>query len=230
MTNPAAIASAPTPPQSHQGAHFALPHLGYDYGELEPVMSEATLRTHYGKHHAKYVENVNRLLDEQCKPIHFLEDVIRDAAHHDETGLFNNAAQAWNHGFFWESMAVHPTPIGGLLAGAVTSAFSNLDTMRSRFIAEGTGHFASGWVWLVAKGSTLSVISTHDAATALTGDGLTPLLVCDLWEHAYYLDYRQDRAAWLAAWWDQLANWSFAERQYGAALGRVESWRYPVGA
>src|SRR3546814_933413 len=153
MTDAATI--APTPPQIQQGARFVLPPLPYGYTELEPLLSETTLRTHHGKHHAKYVENVNRLLDEEGKPIQVLEDVICESVDRKATGLFNNAAQAWNHGFFWESMTPRPAPIGGLLAGGVTSAFGNLDTLRSRFIAEGTGHFASGWVWLVAKGSTL---------------------------------------------------------------------------
>jgi Fe-Mn family superoxide dismutase len=214
-------------PASPTHAAIALPPLPYGYTELQPVLSEATMRTHHDKHHARYVETLNRLLSEGSSPVRSLEDIVRDAAGSGPSGRFNNAAQAWNHGFFWESMTPRPTSIGGMLTGAVME-FGGFDTLRTRFIAEGTTHFASGWVWLVAKGPTLSVISTHDAGTVLTEAGLTPLLVCDLWEHAYYLDYRQDRAVWLAAWWDKLANWVFAQRQYGAALGQDGGWRYPT--
>jgi len=211
----------------NSSTRFLLPPLPYGYADLEPVMSEATLRTHHGKHHARYVEAVNRILDAEGRPIHLLADVVRDADHRRAAALFNNAAQAWNHGFFWDSMASMPSSPQGLLAGAIETDFGDLDTLKTRFIAEGTGHFGSGWIWLIAHGPALSVISTHDAATPLTIDGATPLLVCDLWEHAYYLDYRQDRAAWLAAWWDRLANWQHADRQYAAALGRGARWHYP---
>jgi len=206
---------------------IALPPLPYGYSELEPVLSEATLHTHHDKHHARYVETLNRLLGEVASEEHCLEDIIREAADHQLSTLFNNAAQAWNHGFFWESMTARATNVDGPLTGAILE-FGGVDALRSRFIAEGAAHFASGWVWLVAKGAGLSVISTHDAGTVLTEPGLTPLLVCDLWEHAYYLDYRQDRAGWIAAWWDKLANWSFAQRQYGAALRRERGWKYPL--
>jgi superoxide dismutase, Fe-Mn family len=230
MTNSVLTATAQPETQAPEAKGFVLPPLPYGYTELAPVLSETTLRTHHDKHHAKYVETVNRLLEEQGRPIHFLEDVIGDADHRGSAALFNNAAQAWNHGFFWESMTAHAAPIEELLAGAIMTEFGNIDTLRSRFIAEGTGHFASGWVWLVANGAALSVISTHDAGSVVTNPHCTPLLVCDLWEHAYYLDYRQDRAGWLAAWWDGLANWNFAERQYAAALGRNAAWRYPAAA
>ncbi len=215
---------------SRTGSQFRLPPLPYGYADLEPVMSEATLRTHHDKHHARYVELVNAILAAEDRPIHDLADVVRDAAHRKAVALFNNAAQAWNHGFFWDSMAPGRSRPEGLLAGAIETDFGDIDALKIRFIAEGTSHFGSGWVWLVARGPALSVISTHDAATPLTIDGVTPLLVCDLWEHAYYLDYRQDRAAWLAAWWDRLVNWQLADRQYAAALGRSARWRYPDAA
>jgi superoxide dismutase, Fe-Mn family len=117
---------------------------------------------------------------------------------------------------------------GDLLSGAITSEFGSFEELRRRFIAEGTGHFGSGWVWLVARGNALSVLSTHDAGTPIIDDGVTPLLACDVWEHAYYLDYRQDRTKWLTLWWDMLANWRFAETQYEAALGDREPWQFPA--
>lgn len=207
---------------------FLLPDLPYGYADLEPVISETALRTHHLKHHARYVETVNRILDAEGRPIHYLADVVRDAEHRKATALFNNAAQAWNHGFFWESMSPKPTQSAASLAGAIVTSFGGSGALKARFIAEGTGHFGSGWVWLVARGADLSIYSTHDAATPLTTSGVTPLLVCDLWEHAYYLDYRQDRATWLGNWWDKLANWQHADRQYAAAIGRSDAWRYPA--
>ncbi|MDE8650657.1 superoxide dismutase [Novosphingobium album (ex Liu et al. 2023)] len=207
---------------------FALPPLPYGLKDLEPVLSAETLEIHHGKHHARYVETLNRLLAEQNFTAHTLEEIIRVAQRSGAKGLFNNAAQAWNHSFFWESMAAKPSQPSGPLADAISAAFGSLDGLGQRFAAEGAGHFGSGWVWLIAKHDKLEVISTHDAATPIAEDGVTALLACDVWEHAYYIDYRQDRATWLASWWNKLANWRFAERQYGAALGRGEPWHYPT--
>jgi Fe-Mn family superoxide dismutase len=205
---------------------FELPTLPYGVGDLQPVLSAETLQIHHGKHHARYVETLNRLLSEQNFSAHSLEEIIRIAHGSRAHGLFNNAAQAWNHGFFWESMTPHSSTPSGPLADAITSAFGNVASLGQRFIAQGGGHFGSGWVWLVARGENLEVVSTHDAGTPLLQEGITPLLVCDVWEHAYYIDYRQDRATWLTSWWDKLANWRFAEQQYAAALGDGQSWRY----
>jgi Fe-Mn family superoxide dismutase len=209
---------------------FALPPLPYGHADLAPVLSQETLEVHHGKHHARYIETLNRLLGEQGSAPAPLEDIVRSAAQAGGGALFNNAAQAWNHSFFWESMAPGKTQPSATLAAAITSAFGSLDALEKRFAAEGAGHFGSGWAWLVARGGELSVISTHDAATPITDAGITPLLACDVWEHAYYIDYRHDRAGWLKAWWDKLANWSFAARQYDAALGQGEAWRFPAPA
>lgn len=207
---------------------FELPALPYGVGDLEPVLSAETLQIHHGKHHARYVETLNRLLSEENFSAHSLEEIIRIAHGSRAHSLFNNAAQAWNHSFFWESMNPSVSTPSGQLAGAIASAFGNVASLQQRFITEGSGHFGSGWVWLVARGDGLEVLSTHDAGTPLLQDGITPLLACDVWEHAYYIDYRQDRANWLAAWWDKLANWQFAERQYRAARGQGELWHYPA--
>ncbi len=207
---------------------FVLPPLPYGVEDLKPILSAETLRIHHGKHHARYVETLNRLLTEQNFSASTLEEIIRIAHGSGARGLFNNAAQAWNHSFFWESMSSGISRPSGLLADAISSAFGSVEALGQRFIAEGTGHFGSGWVWLVARGNELEVLSTHDAGVPILEEGITPLLACDVWEHAYYIDYRQDRAGWLSAWWDRLAHWRFAERQYGAALGHGEPWRYPA--
>lgn len=218
----------PAPARRDEAVLFALPPLPYAAGALAPVLSAETLEIHHGRHHARYVETLNRLLAEQNFSAHRLEEVVRIALGCGAKGLFDNAAQAWNHAFFWESMGASPSIPAGALAAAIAGAFGGLDALGRRFVAEGTGHFGSGWVWLIAKRDRLEVISTHDAGSPIVEDGVTPLLACDVWEHAYYIDHRQDRAGWLTAWWTALANWRFAERQYAAALGRGEPWRYPA--
>jgi Fe-Mn family superoxide dismutase len=201
---------------------FQLPPLPYDYDALEPVVSADTLHYHHDKHHKTYVDTLNKLVAETGETPKSLEDVIKSA----EGKLFNNAAQAWNHAFFWHSM----TPDKGAPAGdiaKVIEAFGGLADLRKKFVEEGAGHFASGWVWIIADGGALKVISTHDADTPIKRDQ-TPILVCDVWEHAYYLDYQNDRKVFLEAWFDRLANWRFAEKQLNAAMGSGEPFKYPT--
>lgn len=207
---------------------FELSPLPYGIDSLAPVLSREALEIHYGKHHARYVETVNQLLQEQNFSAPTLKNIIRIAHASGARALLNNAAQAWNHSFFWESMSPRPSQPNGALADSINSTFGSLAELGKRFSAEGTGHFGSGWIWLIAKRDRLEVVSTHDAGSPILEDGATPLLACDVWEHAYYIDYRQNRANWLASWWDQLANWSFAERQYAAALGQADAWQYPA--
>ncbi len=206
-----------------------LPPLPYACEALEPAISAETMRTHHDKHHAKYVETVNELAAELDLDGKSLEEIIVEAEHHGFTKLLNNAGQAWNHAIFWESMTPRRRDPQGELAGAIESAFGGLPELRAAFVEEGAGHFASGWVWLAADGLGLSVTSTHDGGT-LAGKPHTPLLVCDLWEHAYYLDYRQDRLAFLERWFDSVANWAFAEAQFDAARGRHAPWRFQMAA
>jgi Fe-Mn family superoxide dismutase len=207
---------------------FSLPDLPYAYDALEPVISGRTLHFHHDKHHATYVKTVNTLLEEAGKSPAALEEVIREAKSAGDKKLFNNAAQAWNHSFFWAVMSAQPAKPSSALASAVDGAFGNLEGLKKAFVTEGAGHFGSGWVWLVAdlKGG-LQVRSTHDAEDMVTQTELTPLLVCDLWEHAYYLDHQNDRKGYLEAWFDALPNWEFAAFQYAAAQGRGEAWRHP---
>jgi superoxide dismutase, Fe-Mn family len=208
---------------------FVLPDLPYAYDALGPVMSDKTLHFHHDKHHAAYVKTTNEILSKAGKSPKSLEEVIREASKSGEKKLFNNSAQAWNHGFFWVAMAPKADKATGDLAKAISDAFGDLAALKTKFVEEGVGHFGSGWVWLLAdKDGKLEVRSTHDAEDLVNHEGVTPLIVCDLWEHAYYLDHQNDRKGFLEAWFDGLANWSFAAKQYAAARGQGEAWRYPA--
>jgi Fe-Mn family superoxide dismutase len=207
---------------------FKLPDLPYDYDALQPVISAETMEFHHDKHQGKYMETTNALLKAAGESPPDLETVVRQAARApDRTKLFNNAAQAWNHTFFWQCMSPNRTRPGGELANALERSFGPPAKLRELFVREGTDHFGSGWVWLAAQGGELKIRSTHDADDTLTREGMTPLLTCDLWEHAYYLDHQNDRQGFLAAWFDELANWDFAGRQFDAAQGRGTPWRHP---
>lgn len=194
---------------------FTLPPLPYVYDALQPVLSATTMRTHHDKHHRTYVETLNKLLGEADEAPDSLEAVIAQSAA-DNGKLFHNAGQAWNHGFFWECMTAEtqdtPAPFAAL---------------RDRFIEAGAEHFASGWAWMAAKAGQLVVLTTHDADTLAHRADLTPVLVCDLWEHAYYLDHKNDRKGFLEQWFDEVANWRFAEAQWRAAQGQGAVYRYP---
>jgi len=208
---------------------FKLPDLPYAYDALLPVMSDKTLHLHHDKHHATYVKTLNELLDKDARTPASLEDVIRDASRSGERKLFNNAAQAWNHAFFWAAMTPKFEKPQGDLSAAIDKAFGGLDELKKVFVTEGAGHFGSGWVWLVAeREGGLRVISTHDADDTLTHGDVTPLMVCDVWEHAYYVDFQNDRKGFLEAWFDALPHWEFAAYQLTAAKGEGDPWRYPA--
>jgi Fe-Mn family superoxide dismutase len=210
---------------------FQLPPLPFTESALEPLMSRDTLATHHGKHHAGYIKKTNAALEERANAPRRLEDVVRLAAREKDDKLFNNAAQAWNHGFFWQSLA----PDGGgqpqgELARAIDQAFGSFDAFRDDAKSKGEGHFASGWLWLVANGQgKVSLTDLHDAQTPIVDPAVTPLFTCDLWEHAYYLDYKNERAKFLDAFFDKLVNWRFAESQYAAARKAGEGgWVFPA--
>jgi len=207
---------------------FILPDLPYPHDALAPFVSAETLRTHHGKHHKAYVEKTNDLAAKAGLAARSLEEVVREGHRRGDKPLFNNAAQAWNHAFFWRSMRAPggPPPPAELLY-AIDGSFDGLEGLRDAFVDEGVGHFASGWVWIVTGSKGLQVISTHDADDTLVREGLFPLLVCDLWEHAYYLDYKNDRKAFLERWFDNVADWAFAAAQLAAADGEGEAFSYP---
>jgi len=209
---------------------FTLPDLPYAYGALAPAMSERTLHFHHDKHHRAYVNKLNDLLDKAGRAPSSLEEVITGAAKAGEDGrsLFNNAAQAWNHGFFWQSMTPQKGAPEGDLAKAIDKSFGGLAKLGQLFVERGETHFGSGWAWLVADAAgALDVKSTHDAQDMVTERAQTPLLVCDLWEHAYYLDYQNDRKTFLTTWFESLPNWAFAAEQFANA-GKGEAWQYPA--
>ena len=205
---------------------FVLPKLPYAIDALEPVISTEALRLHHEKHHGGYVTAVNALLQGMAPAA--LEAVIATAHATSDSKLFNNAAQMRNHSFFWVAMSAVPqTPEAALLA-AIDAQMGGMAALKSAFIAAGAGQFGSGWVWLVADAAgALAVTTSHDANDWLGETGSTPLIVCDVWEHAYYVAYRNDRAGFLAAWFDALPHWQFAAAQYAAAMGEGEKWRHP---
>lgn len=205
---------------------FTLPDLPYGYDALQPTMSSETLHLHHDKHHARYFTVTNDLLKDKGD-VGSLEDVVVKAAQNGEKKLFNNAAQAWNHTFFWNCMTPVKAAPSGDLAAAIAATFGDLAGLKAKFVEEGFGHFGSGWVWLAAgKDGALSIVQTHDGENLLTKD-LVPLLVCDLWEHAYYVDFKNDRKAFLEAWFDALPNWTLAASQLAAAKGQGPVWKHP---
>jgi Fe-Mn family superoxide dismutase len=207
---------------------YTLPELPYAYDALQPAMSEDTLRFHHDKHHKAYVDKTNQLAPKAGLDGRPLEEVVREARRRGDNPLFNNAAQAWNHAFFWQCMTPDRAAPAGAIAQAISQAFGGLDGLKKAFVEEGVGHFGSGWVWLVTGSEGLKVISTHDADDTLVREGLYPLITCDLWEHAYYLDFQNDRPGFLSRWFDETANWAFAESQLAASNGQGEGFRYPA--
>lgn len=198
---------------------ITLPDLPYAQDALAPHISAQTLDFHHGKHHAAYVKNLNGLIDGSDLADKSLEDVILavagDAA---KAGVFNNAAQIWNHTFYWNSMAPNgggaPT---GALAEAIDRDFGSFDAFKTAFAQAGATQFGSGWAWLVAVNGKLEVRKTGNAETPLTEDGVTPLLTMDVWEHAYYLDFQNRRPDYISTFLDHLVNWEFASANFAAA-------------
>lgn len=190
---------------------FKLPDLPYAKDALAPHMSEQTLNFHHGKHHKGYVDKLNDAVKGTDYDGMDLLDVARRAHEKGETAVFNNAAQAWNHAFFWRCMSpATPVEPEGPLAEKIAASFETLPQLRTRFIAEGMARFGSGWVWLVeGADGVLDVVSTANADLPQTA-GLKPLLTCDLWEHAYYLDYQNARQTFLEVFFDHLVDWDFA--------------------
>ena len=191
---------------------FELPALPYAKDALEPHMSANSCDFHHGKHHNTYVVNLNGLLDGSDLAGKSLEEIIMaTAGDSSKAGMFNNAAQVWNHTFFWNSMKPNGggAPSGDL-AAKIDADFGSLDAFKDAFKQAGATQFGSGWAWLVVgDGGKLEVVKTPNAENPMT-QGKTPLLTCDVWEHAYYLDYQNRRPDFLAAFLDNLVNWDFA--------------------
>lgn len=194
---------------------FTLKPLPFAKDSLGPTMSTQTLEHHHGKHHAAYVKKLNELIAGTKFENTDLESIIRATAKGDaqQKKIFNNAAQTWNHDFFWESIAPNgggspPEPVMKRIAGT----FSSLENFREKFIDAAVNQFGSGWAWLVSNKGQLAITTTHDADNPLTS-GAQALWTCDVWEHAYYLDYQQERAAFVKAVIDNVANWQFVSKR-----------------
>jgi Fe-Mn family superoxide dismutase len=183
---------------------YELMNLPYAKDALEPLMSAETLEYHYGKHHQTYVTKLNDLIVGTKYETLSLEETIKDS----EGGVFNNAAQVFNHDFFWNSLTPNQGEIPTNVVDALTEAFGSVDEFKTEFTNKAVTHFGSGWAWLVKNSEgKLSIVTTANAQTPIT-DGLTPLLVVDVWEHAYYIDCRNARPAYLERFW-KLVNWDF---------------------
>ncbi|MEZ4232593.1 MAG: Fe-Mn family superoxide dismutase [Polyangiaceae bacterium] len=189
-----------------------LPALPWAKDALAPHISAETIDYHYGKHHNAYVTNLNKLIEGTDMASKSLEEIVKAA----EGGMFNNAAQVWNHTFYWNSMK----PGGGgapsgALADAINGSFGSFDKFKEEFSSAAATQFGSGWAWLVKEGNKLSVMKTPNAETPLTKAGVTPLLTIDVWEHAYYVDYRNARPKYIETFLSSLANWDFAAKNLG---------------
>ncbi len=192
---------------------IVLPPLPYELQALEPHMSRETLEYHYGKHHKAYVDKVNALLESSD---HDYENVSLDELVKTATGaLFDNAAQVWNHSFFWNCLSPRRQEPGAAVSAALKS-LGGIEALQSQFTKAAVGVFGSGWAWLVRdRSGALRILTTANANTPLR-DGHTPLLTCDVWEHAYYVDHHNDRGAYLKSFW-QLVNWNFVAANLKAA-------------
>lgn len=202
---------------------FTLPPLPFAKNALAPHISERTMGFHYDKHHAGYVKKLNNQIEGTDYANMALEDIIRKADASGDSGIFNNAAQIWNHTFFWDSLS----PNGGTepdapLSEAIKTSFGSFDDFKKAFVEAGKCQFGSGWVWLVSNAGKLSITTTENALTPVLDDSI-PLLTCDVWEHAYYLDYQNRRGDFLQAFVDELANWTFAEQQF-QLNGQKDYW------
>jgi len=190
---------------------FELPPLPYAKDALEPHISAETLDFHHGKHHNTYVTKLNGLIPGTEFEGKTLQEIVKSSS----GGVFNNAAQIWNHTFYWNSLSPNgggePT---GAVADAINSAFGSFEDFKAKFNDMAVNNFGSSWTWLVKKADgSLDIVNTSNAATPITEDGVTPLITVDLWEHAYYIDYRNVRPDYLNGFW-ALVNWDFANENF----------------
>lgn len=189
---------------------FTLPELPFAADALAPHMSKDTLDLHHGKHHRGYVAKLVDMTKDTPMAKQSVEEIVRATyGKDDQKGIFNNAAQHWNHSFFWQSLTPKKQEVPKALADALSKAFGDVETFKKKFAEAGAGQFGSGWVWLVQGKDGLSIVTTGNADTPIAHNQ-TPLLVCDVWEHAYYVDYQNRRPDYLKVFVDELANWEHA--------------------
>ncbi len=194
---------------------FKLPQLPYPKNGLAPFLGEEQMSFHYDKHHKAYIDNLNKFIEtDPSLKGKSLEEIVLSST----GGVFNNSAQAWNHTFFWFNMS----PVGqgaqatGPLADAIKRDFGSMDELKAKFVDGGVKTFGSGWIWLCADASgKLSLVSTSNAGVPFTNNGPTPLMVADVWEHAYYVDYRNARQKYLETFWNHV-NWNFVSENYSS--------------
>lgn len=193
-----------------------LPKLNYAMDALEPHLSKETLEFHHGKHHAAYIAKLNNGI----KGTEYADKSLEEIVQHATGPVFNNAAQAWNHAFYWQCLSPKGGKARGDIVEAITRRFHSLERFETEFSTTANGHFGSGWIWLVLdKDGKLHITSTHDADTPLR-HGQTPLLTCDVWEHAYYIDYRNVRPDYVKSFWN-IVNWDFVNEQFKQASHKL---------
>ena len=192
---------------------FTLPPLPFDRAALEPVLSAESFDYHHGKHHKAYIDKVNGWIEEKGLEGKSLVEVIRLAKDRNDKGLANQAGQIWNHDFFWQGLAPEgSTKPSGKLAQMIEASFGSQDELVEKMAAEAVGHFGSGWAWLVLAGDALKITSLHDGETPLALDNVKPLLTLDVWEHAYYIDYRNERPRFAKTVLSKVVNWDFVSQ------------------
>ena len=190
---------------------FTLPELPYAKDALAPHISAETIEFHYGKHHQTYVDKLNGLVEGSELASQSLEDIVKSS----EGGVFNNAAQVWNHTFYWNCLSPNGGGAAtGAVADAINAAFGSFEAFKEQFTSSAINNFGSGWTWLVKKADgSVAIVNTSNAATPLTDASVTPILTVDVWEHAYYVDYRNARPKYMDAFW-ALVNWDFVNQNF----------------
>jgi Fe-Mn family superoxide dismutase len=204
---------------------FQLPELPFAKDALAPVMSAETLEFHHGKHHKAYVTKTNELIEQDAKLSGAsLIDVVRKAKSSGNSKLFNNSAQLWNHSFFWQCLAPSQgQKPSGRLAELISQEFGGHETLLEKLQEEAVNHFSNGWAWLVLDRDKLRITSLHDADTPLVHDGMQPLFTLDVWEHAYYIDYRNERPKFASSVLSNIVNWDFvAQNLDGKGFERAD--------
>ena len=197
---------------------FQLPELPYAKDALAPHISAETMDYHHGKHHATYVKKVNEMIAEKGGD-RTLVDLIREARRSEDKKLFNNSAQIWNHSFFWNCLSPQGGEPTGKLKELIADGFGDAEAMLKKLEEEAVNHFSNGWAWLVLDRDKLEITSLHDADTPLVHEGMKPLFTLDVWEHAYYIDYRNERPKFVSAVLKNIINWDFVAQNldgYGA--------------
>ena len=195
---------------------ISLPDLPFNQNALEPYVSQKTMTFHYDRHHRGYVDKLNKLIKDTAYDDLTLEEIIVRARKQGDIAVLNNAAQAWNHTFFWNSMSPNGGRPSGVIKQKIEASFKDVDEFKKQFRSTALNQFGSGWVWLLLERGNIRIASTGNAETP-AGTDLIPILTLDVWEHAYYLDYQNERARFVDAFLDNLINWDFAAANLEAA-------------